>query len=64
MDEKSKTRLQLFCQQYPDEYSKLFLIDESKYYDLENDYIWLDYWEKKGSYRKRNSEISDSDVNN
>ena len=28
MDEKSKTRLRLFEEQYPEEYAKLLLIDE------------------------------------
>lgn len=53
MDEKSKTRLKLFKEQYPEEYNKLMLIDQKRYYELECDYKFLPNWEGNGVYHNK-----------
>lgn len=45
MDEKSKIRLKLFFEQYPEEYSKLFIIDEKFYNKIKINYCSLENWE-------------------
>lgn len=46
MDQKSKVRLKLFQEQFPDEYNKLILIDEKYYNQLRADYSYIENWEK------------------
>lgn len=46
MDQKSKVRLKLFQEQFPDEYNKLILIDEKYYNQLRDDYSYIENWEK------------------
>ena len=46
MDKKSKVRLKLFKEQFPDEYNKLILIDEKYYNQLRADYSSIENWEK------------------
>lgn len=46
MDKKSKIRLKLFKEQFPDEYNKLILIDEKYYTQLRDNYSSIENWEK------------------
>lgn len=59
MDEKSKTRLKLFKEQYPEEYNKLMLIDQKKYYELERDYKFLPNWEGNGVYHNKSKTLEE-----
>lgn len=45
MDEKSKTRLRLFAEQYPEENKNLILIDQDFYNALRLEFFFLPYWE-------------------
>lgn len=45
MDEKSKLRLKLFAEQYPEENNKLIVIDQNFYNLLRYTYFNLPYWE-------------------
>lgn len=45
LDEKSKIRLELFATQYPEENSKMILIDENFYNKIKNQFSFLDNWE-------------------
>ena len=47
MDDASKTRLELFANQYPNENKNLILIDKDRYTELEKDFCWLENWEGK-----------------
>jgi len=53
MDEKSKIRLQLFKDQYPEEFSKLILIDEDFYNELRDEISpFIDNWEYSNQEKK------------
>lgn len=50
MDEKSKIRLTRFAKEFSEENDKLILIDSNFYYTLQDEFDYLDNWEKPGSY--------------
>lgn len=53
MDEKSKTRLRLFAEQYPEENKNLILIDQDFYNALRIEFFYLPHWEDYAKYLKR-----------
>ena len=50
MDEKSKIRLKLFAEQYPEENNNLILVDEKFYKDLYREFYVLPNWESDKKY--------------
>lgn len=50
LDEKSKIRLTRFAKEFSEENDKLILIDSNFYYTLQDEFDYLDNWEKPGSY--------------
>lgn len=50
LDEKSKIRLKLFREYYPEEYDNLIFIDQSFYNLLRYTYFNLEYWEDYANY--------------
>lgn len=52
LDEKSKIRLKLFREYYPEEYDNLIFIDQSFYNLLRYTYFNLEYWEDYANYTR------------
>ena len=53
MNEVSKLRLKYFEQFYSDEFKKLILVDDKKYYEIEKDFKYVvPNWENKQTYKK------------
>ena len=52
LDEKSKIRLKLFREYYPEEYDNLIFIDQSFYNLLRYIYFNLEYWEDYANYTR------------
>jgi hypothetical protein len=56
MDEKSKLKLELFKQQYPDEFSKFILIDQQSYMSIQKEFGYLiENWEFKNKDKNKNT---------
>lgn len=60
MNEKSRIKLELFEEEYPEEYKKLILIEKDQYEFLEKKYSWLKNWETNGTRGKRNKELTNN----
>lgn len=60
MDDKSKLRLKLFAEQYPEENKNLILIDQDFYNALRLEFFFLPYWEDYAkSIRKSRKDYHD-----